>query len=173
MERFVTNYSYKNIPIPSKKQYKTQLISKVEKVIKSKALEFLGKLNSNNTETYGFQSIRCPPAVEELWNFENYLLLMIRNIEFRKINNSFEERLSNDIKQIKNSDKVFVSADKSRHIYKLGQSKYKKLLKENITKTYKMPDRLKVNHVNSHAKRITEKLPISDRTEKCKKQKRI
>ena len=43
---------------------------------------------------------------------------------------------------------------------------YKRLLKENITKTYKKSDRRKVNNVNSHAKRITEKLPISDRVEK-------
>ena len=35
------------------------------------ALEFLGQLNSNNnTETYDFQSITCPPAVEELSDFE-------------------------------------------------------------------------------------------------------
>ena len=94
--------------------------------MKWKTLEFLGKLNSkSNTD----QSIRCPPAVEELSNFENDLLLMIKNIEFRKINNSFQEKLSNDIKQIKNSDKVFISADKSRNVYKLGQSEYKKLLK--------------------------------------------
>ena len=95
-----------------------------------KALEFLGKLNkkNNNTETYGFQSIRFPPAVEELSNFENNLLLMIKNIEFRKINKSFQERLSNDIKQIKNNDKVLISANKSRNAYKLDQSQYKKLL---------------------------------------------
>ena len=94
--------------------------------MKWKTLEFLGKLNSNsNTD----QSIRCPPSVEELSNFENDLLLMIKNIEFRKINNSFQEKLSNDIKQIKNSDKVFISADKSRNVHKLGQSEYKKLLK--------------------------------------------
>ena len=131
--------------------------------MKWKTLEFLGKLNSNsNTD----QSIRCPPAVEELSNFENDLLLMIKNIEFRKINNSFQEKLSNDIKQIKNSDKVFISADKSRHVYKLGQSEYKKLLKWNITKTYKKSDRRKVSNVNSHAKRVTEKLPTSDRIEK-------
>ena len=92
-------------------------------------------------------------------------------IEFRKINNSFQERLSNDIKQIKNSDKVFISADKSRHVYKLGQSEYKKLLKENITKTYKKSDRQKVNNVKSHAKRITEKLRISDRIEKLQETK--
>ena len=81
-------------------------------------------------------------------------------------NNSFRERLSNDIKQIKNSDKVFVSADKSWHVYKLGQSEYKKLLKENITKTYKKSTRQTVNYVNSNAQGITEKLPISERTEK-------
>ena len=91
---------------------------------------------------------------------------MIKNIEFRKIYNSFQERLSNDIKQIKNNDKLFVSADKSRHVCKLGQSEYKNLLKEKITKTYQKSDRQKVNNVNSHAKRITEKLPISDRIEK-------
>ena len=84
----------------------------------------------------------------------------------QKSKNSFEEKLSNDIKEVKNSDKVFVSADKSRHVYKLGQSEYKKLLKENITKRYKNSDRRKVNNVNSHAKRITKKLPISDRIEK-------
>ena len=128
------------------------------------ALEFLGQLSSNNnTETYDFQSITCPPAVEELSDFEKDLLLMIKNIEFRKINNSFQEKLSNDIKKIKNSEKVFVSADKSWHMYKLGQSEYKKLLKENIKKNCKKSNRRRVNNVNSHGKRITEKL---DRMEK-------
>ena len=70
------------------------------------ALEFLGQLNSNNnTETYGFQSITCPPAVEELSDFEKDLLLMIKNIEFRKINNSFQEKLSNDINKYKTAKK--------------------------------------------------------------------
>ena len=35
-----------------------------------------------------------------------------------------------------------------------------------MTKTFKKSDQRKVNNVNSHAKRITEKLPISDRIEK-------
>ena len=96
--------------------------------------------------------------MEELSYFENNLLLMIKNIEFRKINNGFQEKLSNDIMQMKNSVKVFISADKSRHVYKRVQCEYEKLLRENITMTYQ----LKVNNVNSH-KRITIKLPISDR----------
>ena len=63
------NYSEKNIPIPSKEQYKIHLISKVEKFIKRmrwKALQFLEKLESTNKETFGFRSRKCPPAVEEL-----------------------------------------------------------------------------------------------------------
>ena len=104
--------------------------------------------------------------MEELSNFENDLLLMIKIIEFRKINNSFQERLNNEIKQIKSSNEVFVSADKSRYVYKLGRSEYKKMLKENITETYKKFDRRKLNNVNSHAKRITEKPSISDTIEK-------
>ena len=31
-----------------------------------KCLEFLGKLNSNNVESYGFKSAKCPPAIQEM-----------------------------------------------------------------------------------------------------------
>ena len=74
MERFVTDYSVKSIPIPSKHQYKIQLISKTEKVIKRmrwKCLEFLGKLNSNNVESYSFKLVKCPLAIQEMADFEN------------------------------------------------------------------------------------------------------
>ena len=90
MEKFYVNYSEKRIPIPSDEQYKIHLISKVEMFIKRmrwKALQFLGKLQSTNKETFGFR----PPAVEELTNFENNLLLMIKNIQFRHISSTFQE----------------------------------------------------------------------------------
>ena len=44
MEKFEKEYSMKNIPIPSQRQYKIQLISEVEKLIKRmrwKTLKFL------------------------------------------------------------------------------------------------------------------------------------
>ena len=44
-----------------------------------KVLEFQGKLDDNNRKTYGFKSLKCPPAVTEMKNFENELLLMIKN----------------------------------------------------------------------------------------------
>ena len=84
MEKFNISYSKKNIPTASIAQYKLMLTSKIEKVIKRmrmrwKVLEFLGKLdsNSNKNETCSFKSLKCPPAVEEMAQFENDLLLMI------------------------------------------------------------------------------------------------
>ena len=62
-------------------------------------------------------------------------MLMIKNIQFRKVNNSFESQLNKDIKQIKRDSKTFVPADKCRNIYKIDRETYKKLLHENITKT--------------------------------------
>ena len=139
MERFVTDYSVKNIPIPSKRQYKIQLITKTEKVIKRmrwKCLVFLGKRNSSN-ESYSFKSVKCPPTIQEVTDFENDLQQMIKNVEFRQISNNFQGKLKNDIEHIKESNKIFVFADKSRNIYEVEQEEYKKLLKENISKSYK------------------------------------
>ena len=69
------------------------LVSKIEKVLKRKrwkTLEFQGKLdNDNMKETYGFKWLKCPLALDELTDFENELMLMVTNIDFRKINNNF------------------------------------------------------------------------------------
>ena len=48
----------------------------------------------------------------------------------------------------------------------LQQDEYTRLLKENITKTYKKSTRKKLFNINRTTKKITEKLPISDRIDK-------
>ena len=40
------------------------------------------------------------------------------------------------MKELRESDKGFVSTDKSLNIYKMEKDEYKKLLFENVTKTY-------------------------------------
>ena len=110
------SYSDKNIPIPSRQDYKIHLLSKTEKFIKRirwKALEFLGKLESTEKETYGFKSRNCPPIVEEVANFEHDLMMMIKNIQLRNINNDFLTKLRNDIFDIQKCEEVFIPADKS------------------------------------------------------------
>ena len=120
------------------------LVSKFEKVIKRmlwKTLEFLGELDNddNNRETYVFKSTKCPPAVPELSQFENDLMYLVKNLEFRKVNNEFQNKLNIDINEIKTSDKVFVAADKSRHMYNMEKDQYKKSLKKTLQKLTKNP----------------------------------
>ena len=134
--------------------------------MRRKALEFLGKLHSSDKITYGFKSRNYPPIVHELENFENELLFLIKNIQFRKVNNNFQSQLNEDIKQIKGDSKIFVPADKSRNIYKMDKETYEKLLHENITKTYKKTGKKRVRAINVDAKKIATHLELEDRIEK-------
>ena len=88
-------------------------------------------------KTFGFKSVKSPPANERLVNFENDLYNLIKSVKFHKHNDKFQERLSNDVRKIKKSSDVFVFADKTTNIYKIKKDDYNKLLTENITKSYK------------------------------------
>ena len=57
--------------------------------MRRKSLEFFNKLSSREIETYGFPSSKCPSTVDELSALESDLL-MIKNIEFRKITDMFQ-----------------------------------------------------------------------------------
>ena len=49
-------------------------------------------------------------------------------------------------------------------MYEFGKEEHKKLLKENIFENYKKVNLTKLHNVNRNIIKITEKLPISDRT---------
>ena len=68
-------------------------------------------------------------------DFGNELQDMIKGVEVTQICNSFQGKLENDIEHIKKSNKIFVFSDKSRNLFEVEQEEYKKLLKENITKS--------------------------------------
>ena len=135
MERFDINYSKKNIPLPSEKQDKLQLVSMVESVIKRmrwKAVQFLGKLDQNGTEAYRFKTNKCPTTIEELNEFKFDLISMIKNIQLRPVRNNFLAKLKSDIKKINNRDETFTSFLKVniRNIYAIKLQKVKKDLRE-------------------------------------------
>ena len=69
--------------------------------------------------------------------FEKSLLHIINSIKFRNQANTFEQKLKADINEIKKSTDVFVFADKTSNIYKMTPQEHEKVLKENVTKTYK------------------------------------
>ena len=108
-------YSLKNIPIPSKKEYLKELTHSVEKFVRNlrwRAHFFLNPNDKPSKECYGFTSIRAPPQIMELKQFEDRLFTLIRNIEFRPYTNTFQDKLRRDIKDIEDSNYVFVAADK-------------------------------------------------------------
>ena len=68
------------------------------------------------------------------------MISIIQNIEFKDIKCQFQNSLNEDIKSVKNDDRLFVKADKSTNFYKVDTTKYNQLLQANITKTYKKAD---------------------------------
>ena len=127
---------------------------------------YLPKLSRSEIETYDFPSKKCPSTVDELHPFESDLLIMIKNIEFRKITDVFQSKLQEDVKIVKQSKNHFISADKSTNIYTMKKDDYNRYLRENIPKTYKETDRGKVRSINYEATKIVEKLSIDNRVEK-------
>ena len=62
--------------------------------------------------------------------------------------NSFQKNLQKDIQSIKSSNKMFVAADKTTNIYKMDVDNYRKLLRDNITSTYKKADKSLTKKIN-------------------------
>ena len=116
----------KNIPTPNERTYKLKLIEKIQLFIKTmrwKAI-FLTNRNrkpSNNTAEakFGLKSNQCPPQVKELMAFEDYLIKLIKEIKFRKVKNQFQNKLKDDIKKVRSSNKTLTPADKTSNMYRL------------------------------------------------------
>ena len=78
---------------------------------------------------------KYPPQIQDMKNFENDLLTLIENIQFRNVPNKFLNKLNEDINKIRSSDKLFVPTDKTQNCYEITKENYK-ILHDNITKTY-------------------------------------
>ena len=75
-------------------------------------------------EIYCFPSNKCPLTVDELFPFETDLLIIIKNIEFRKVTDVFQSKLRKDIRIVKQSKNVFILADKSANNYAMEKYDY-------------------------------------------------
>ena len=175
----------KNIPIPPKTAYLKKLIEKVENVIKRmrwKAFFFEqdGEQDGENHEeqgidqdennNYGFKSRKCLPQIEDMEKFEDELSDMVRNIKFRRVRDDFQDKLKDDIKQINNSSKALISADKTTNLYELDKTQYDKSLHQTVTKTYKKAKKNISNIINEEAKDLATELDIENRMECMAKQ---
>ena len=169
--RLEMDYSLKNIPLHSRSTYRKWLIEKVESVARRmrwKAFFFLnGESNEDekNGAHYGFKSKKTPPQIEELRGFEEDLTRMIENLQFRKITDPFQSKLKEDIKRMANTSDVIVRADKTKNIYQMPKKQYSKLLRENITKNYRLAPETATAQLNREAKEIAQALKLDQRIE--------
>lgn len=88
-------------------------------------------------------------------------------MRFSRNFNSFQKTLNLDIDMIKNSEEVWIRADKSKNIYKCDPSKYYKILKDKITDNYKK-DRFnnRIFEIDNVTADLASNLNISDRMRK-------
>ena len=56
-----------------------------------KMLAFLGKLKSSDKGNYGFKTVKCQSSVKELVPFENDMMDMIKNLEFKRLKTNFNQ----------------------------------------------------------------------------------
>jgi len=94
---------------------------------------------------------------------------MVNKLQFRKVFDNFQTTLHNDVKKIKTSPNILVFADKTSNLYEVPPEHYKKLLKENVTKTYKKANDHLYNQINGEAKSIASNLGLDNRIESLAK----
>ena len=69
-------------------------------------------------EVFRFKSKSTPSQCEHIEAFEKELLdMMIPNIKFRSVKDTFQKKLKEDIPKIKQSPNVFAFAEKTTNIY--------------------------------------------------------
>ena len=114
-------------------------------------------------EHYGLNTCRCPPQIDNLKSFEDDMAKLIGNIQFRKPSDSFHRSLQKDAEYIRGSQDIFVAADKTKNIYRMGTAQYEWVLQENITRHYKIAEEYAYDKINKEAQIIANKLDIADR----------
>ena len=159
----------KNIPIAGRNAYMKRLLEKVESVVRKmrwKAFFFENPGAAGpKVNTYGFKSTKAPPPSEHLNAFENDLYDLVRNIQFTARRNEFQKQLTRDVREIARSKDVLVSADKTTNLYSMSGDAYRKLLNENITKSYKTVNKTVKKGIDQEASNIASSLDIAERVE--------
>ena len=167
MEQVKFDYSMKNIPIPSEREFIIELISSVEKFINNLKWRVFHYLNpaqqSRNKKTFGFNSTSPPPKVAELDELQDMLYDLTVNIKFKNFSNQFQNKLKHDIKEIAKERRMFIAADKTTNFYKVTKEKHSELLDKNINKEYKKAEVKDIKDITKADKTIAAKLDLEDR----------
>ena len=140
MEQVKFNYSTKNIPISSHKEYLIELIHSVAKFaanLEKRTYYYLNPIEkTHEKETFGFNFTAAPKRVAELDALKDMLYDLVINIKFRKHSNHFQAELKKDIKKIERDRRMLISADKTTNFYHCDKKVHDELLDKSIQKDY-------------------------------------
>ena len=167
--KFSFNYSLKNIPNASKKQYQKILVDSMENFINRMRWKLYWTknppTNNDKKETFGFKSTSKAPPDPDLKKFEDDMIKLVSELEMKKADNDLQNKLKADIKRINRNKDIIVPSDKTDNFYSIPVQTYKKMLLDNITKEYRKSDMSMVNKINREAAKIARNLELDDRIE--------
>ena len=75
--------------------------------------------------TVDFKTTKTPPHHELHKPFEGDIYNLIGNIHFRKVNDPVLREMGEQVENIKNSDNIFISSDKTGNMYKITTSEFR------------------------------------------------
>ena len=110
--------------------------------MRNKAEHFLRpKSNNQSKETFGIRSVKNPKAVPELKNFENELIDLAQNVEFKHFDNELQRNLKRICDNIKQEPKLIIPADKTPNFYKVTLAEHDDLRQKDVQKNFKKEKR--------------------------------
>ena len=130
---------------------------------------FLNTINcteKEEREKYGFRTRKRPPHIKEMDKFEAEMIGMVKEIKFRKMCNSIQQKMYEDMRRFKESESIFVKSDKSGNLYEIEKGKYKQMMFKEVVKNYKKAPPYLEKELNNEAKMLAHRLGIVDRVEK-------
>ena len=82
---------------------------------------------------------------------------MAQKLKFRKVNENFQNRIKETLRDINKSKEVIVSRDKSPILFKIPVPMYLKLLREEVTKNYEISSKFEVTKVSQESLELIKK----------------
>ena len=168
MDKVNFNYSMKNIPLSSHKNYLIELIHSVARFVANLDKRVDHFLNHNKNqhekkERYGFNSTKAPPNCPELDQLKDMLYDLVIGVKFRNHSNHFQENLKRDIRKIEAERRMLIAADKTTNHYYMNKEVHDDLLERSLNKDYKKANEAIVRDIIAGDKKIAEELEIADR----------
>ena len=122
-------------------------------------------VNESTNRYFGFKTPTTPPPNEHLNAFKNDLYDLIQKVEFTNVQNTFQQKLKEDVQSIKSSNNVLVVAGKSTNLYELSRDHYEKLLYDHITQTYQETCCPAKKKIARESKKFAKSLDLDERME--------